>query len=323
MSLQRHPANPILTRADVPEVRPHLVDVSSVFNPGAAIFRDRYLLLLRVQNRGRETFLLVAESNDGVRFRVRPGEIRLRSLEQVPGTIHHVYDPRITRIGDDYFVVLAIDMDDGCRLGLATTRDFEGFDFLGLISPDESRNGVLFPELIGGRYAMLERPNMLRPEDGPATGDAILLSLSEDLLRWQRAGVLMRGRRHFWDERIGSGPPPVKTREGWLHIYHGVAAHFGSANIYQAGVVLLDLADPSQVLARSRYNILEPREPYETVGQVPNVVFPSGWIVEPLDGDGYAAPESRVLLYYGAADTVVALATGTVQDLLDACGEGA
>jgi beta-1,4-mannooligosaccharide/beta-1,4-mannosyl-N-acetylglucosamine phosphorylase len=133
---------------------------------------------------------------------------------------------------------------------------------------------------------------------------------------------LISGRFHYWDEFIGSGPPPVKTRQGWLHLYHGVAGHFGSSNIYQAGALLLDLHDPSKVLGRCRCNILEPRELWELTGQVPNVVFPSGMVVERQDAGGFALPESPVKIYYGAADTVVGLATATVQDLLDAAMEG-
>jgi beta-1,4-mannooligosaccharide/beta-1,4-mannosyl-N-acetylglucosamine phosphorylase len=129
----------------------------------------------------------------------------------------------------------------------------------------------------------------------------------------------MRGRLHYWDELIGSGPPPVKTRAGWLHVYHGVATHFAAANIYQAGVCLLDLNDPSRLIARGRNNVLEPREPYELSGQVPNVVFPTGIIVDEIDAEGYAAPQSKLRIYYGAADTVVALATATVGELLEAC----
>jgi beta-1,4-mannooligosaccharide/beta-1,4-mannosyl-N-acetylglucosamine phosphorylase len=147
----------------------------------------------------------------------------------------------------------------------------------------------------------------------------IELAESEDLLRWRRVGDVLAGRPHYWDELIGSGPPPIKTRAGWLHIYHGVATHFHSANIYQAGVALLDLADPSRLLARSRNNILEPREPYELSGQVPNVVFPSGAVVETHDAEGFAPPESRVFVYYGAADTCVGLAETTVGELLAAC----
>jgi predicted GH43/DUF377 family glycosyl hydrolase len=322
MSLTRHPLSPILTRADIPAISRHLIDVTSVFNPGATLYRDRPLLLLRVQNRGRETYLIAADSEDGLRWRVRDRALRWRGLERLPGTIHHIYDPRITRIGDDYLIALAIDVDETCRIGIARTRDFEELEFLGAASSDDSRNGALLPERIGGRYAMLERPNTFQPPDGPPTGDAIVLSYSDDLRRWERAGAVMGGRPHFWDERIGAGPPPVKTRAGWLLVYHGVATHFGSANVYQAGVALLAPEDPARVIARGRYNILEPREPYETTGQVPNVVFPSGWIVDGVDADGFAPDDARVLLYYGAADTVVGLATGTVRDLLEACREG-
>src|SRR5262249_11627410 len=140
----------------------------------------------------------------------------------------------------------------------------------------DARNGVLFPEKVGGRYLLLERPNRTRLEGGVTSGDEIVLRSSDDLVRWERVGPVMRGRLHYWDELIGSGPPPVKTRRGWLHVYHGVATHFAASNIYQAGVCLLDLQDPSRIVARGRNNILEPRETYELTGQVPNVVFPTG-----------------------------------------------
>jgi beta-1,4-mannooligosaccharide/beta-1,4-mannosyl-N-acetylglucosamine phosphorylase len=178
---------------------------------------------------------------------------------------------------------------------------------------------VLFPERIGGKYLRLERPNTVRLADGPTTGCQIVLAESTDLLHWRSVAPVMSGRAHYWDELIGSGPPPVKTRAGWLHIYHGIATHFGSTNIYQAGAVLLDLANPSQVIARTRDNILEPRLPYELAGQVPNVVFPSGLIVQHSDDEGFAEPDSKIYLYYGAADTCVGLAICRVSDLIAAC----
>ena len=157
-------------------------------------------------------------------------------------------------------------------------------------------------------------------EGGVTSGDEIVLSRSDDLLDWRAVAPVMRGRLHCWDELIGPGPPPVKTREGWLLVYHGIATHLASACIYQAGVALLALDDPSTVLARSRNNILEPRELYEMTGQVPNVVFPSGMIVEGYDEQGFAHTDGRALIYYGAADTSVGLATATVGELIAACG---
>jgi beta-1,4-mannooligosaccharide/beta-1,4-mannosyl-N-acetylglucosamine phosphorylase len=320
--MKRHPGNPILTRESIPPIPPALTDVTSVFNPGAVKCGGRTTLLLRVQARSRETFTVVAESADGVRFAVRPEAVKFEGLEGVKERVYHVYDPRITPLDGAYYVMFAMDMDSGCQLGLARTEDFRDFRFLGITSDDDVRNGVLFPERINGLYARLERPNRARPEGGPATGSAIWLAESEDLVHWRRRAPVLEGRFHYWDEFIGSGPPPVKTRRGWLHLYHGVATHFGSANIYQAGVVLLDLADPARVVGRSRGNILEPREPYELAGQVPNVVFPSGMVVEEFDGEGFALPSSPVKVYYGAADTSIGLAVATVGELLEAAEEG-
>jgi len=317
--MRRSTANPILTRLDIPDLSPHVVDVSSVFNPGAIRVDDRYLLLLRVQTRGRETVLMVAESTDGERFSVRPGVVRIEGIEALNQTLYHIYDPRLTRIDETIYIMFAADTDDGCRLGVARTEDFERFELVGFGGDGETRNGVLFPEQFNGRFLRLERPNRVQLAGGVTTGAEIVLAESTDLVNWRTLGPVMAGRLHYWDELIGAGPPPVKTRAGWLQVYHGIATHFASANIYQAGVVLLDLAEPRRVLARGRDNILEPRTSYELTGQVPNVVFPSGMIVDEYDKEGYAKPESLVRVYYGAADTAVALATTTIEDLLDAC----
>jgi beta-1,4-mannooligosaccharide/beta-1,4-mannosyl-N-acetylglucosamine phosphorylase len=271
-----------------------------------------------VQSRGRETFIVKAESDNGVDFTVDTKIVDFRGMEKVAETIYHVYDARITKIGSDHYVMFAMDMDAGCQLGLARTTDFERFDFLGIVSEGDIRNGVLFPEKVNGKYLRFDRPNKVQLASGPSSGNTICVSESDDLLHWKTVASVMGGRFHYWDENIGSGAPPVKTRAGWLHVYHGVAMHFASSNIYQAGVALHDLADPSIVLARGRYNILEPRELFELTGQVPNVVFPSGMIVEDYDAEGYALPQSKVLVYYGAADTVVGLAISTIQDLIDA-----
>ena len=320
--ITRSERNPILTRADIPHIPPHVHDVTSVFNPGAIKINDEYLLMLRVQLRSRETFFLTARSRDGASFTVSKKLVHFKGIEKVQDRIYHMYDARITRLDGLYYIMFALDMDNACQLGLGATKDFQSFDFLGIASNEDIRNGVLFPEKVGGKYLRMDRPNKARLEAGPTTGSTIWLSESDDLLHWTPRAPVMSGRFHYWDEFIGSGPPPVKTRQGWLHVYHGVAGHFGSSNIYQAGAVLLDLKDPSKVIGRCRCNILEPRELYELTGQVPNVVFPSGMIVEEYDQEGFARPESPVKIYYGAADTVVGLATGTVHDLLAATSEG-
>lgn len=321
--MKRSPRNPIITRESIVSTAPGLADVSSVFNPGAVKVGSEYILLLRVQNRARETSLVVARSRDGLNFDIDLKPIHLAGLENVSRKVYHIYDPRISPLDGTFYIMVAMDMDDGCFLGLAQTADFREFTFKSIVSPVPSRNGVLFPERVDGKYLRLERPNRSDQNAGVTSGSEIHLAQSDDLLNWTSRGVVMAGRQHFWDELIASGPPPVKTTEGWLHIYHGIATHFASVNIYQAGVVLLDLKDTLKVIARSRYNILEPRESYEMVGQVPNVVFPSGMIIEKTDEDGFARPDSKVFVYYGAADTAVGLATTTVRELIAACYEGA
>ena len=319
MTLVRSPRNPILTRGDIPAVLPDFTDVTSVFNPGAIQDGPLTRLMLRVQSRGRRTALVMAESGDGKRFTVAREPVVFRGIEHVGEKLHHLYDPRLTRIGDVVYVVFAADNEGGCKLGIGSTTDFRSFDFIGLGAHPDIRNGVLFPEKMGGRFVRLDRPNRSALEGGVTSGDEIWFSSSEDLVTWEPEHRVMGGRWHYWDERIGSGPPPVRTRQGWLHLYHGIATHFAAASVYQVGAVLLDLREPWRVLARSWNNILEPRETYEMVGQVPNVVFPGGMVVERFDEEGYALPESRVLVYYGAADTCVGLATSTVGELLGAC----
>lgn len=317
--MKRFLSNPVITRNNIISLHSNLKDVSSVFNPGAIYSQDTYILLLRVQNRGRETFIVRAVSDDGYNFDIDSSSVIINGLDKVENHIFHIYDPRITEIDNNFYVTAALDIDSGCRVGLFQTKNFTELDFIGLITDEDARNGVLLPEKINNKYQLLIRPNQTLLESGVTTGSTISLFESENLTDWTRQKDVMSGRPHYWDELIGSGPPPVKTKIGWLHIYHGVATHFQSSNIYQAGVLLLDLENPSKVIARCKYNILEPRELYELVGQVSNVVFPSGMIVEQYDEEGFALPESEVKIYYGAADTAVCLAESTIQQLLDAC----
>ena len=335
MIFNRHGDGPLLTRRDIPAMPPEIVDPSSVFNPGAVARGGKTYLLLRVQTRGRRTFTVPARG-DGTEFKLGKKPVEFLGLENLvePGRNHplevfHIYDPRITQLEDYLAVVTAIDTDQGCRLAVwrAVGRPQAGFagmdklEMVGFTVDRDTRNGVLFPGKVDGRYLMLDRPNDRRTGGSPLTGRGIVLSASDDLVDWREVGPVMSGRPHFWDELIGSGPPPIKTREGWLHIYHGVATHFLGANIYQAGAVLLDLDDPCRVIGRTPDNILEPRKTWEMTGQVPNVVFPGGLTVAETDAEGYAELSSELRLYYGAADTAVGLATSTVAEVVAACAE--
>ena len=317
--MRRYTNNPLIRPEDIPTIPPDIIDATSVFNPGAIEFNDKIFLMLRVQNRARETYFIMAESEDGIQFNIEEKIIHWQGIEKTKETIYHIYHPRITKLGKVYYIMFAMDMDSGCHLGLGRTIDFEKFEFLGIVSEKDNRNGVLFSEEVNGKYFRLDRPNKTQLVDGPLTGSEIWLSKSDNLLDWKPVKKIISGRNHYWDELIGAGPPPVKTENGWLCIYHGIAMHYQP--IYQAGVMLLDIEEPSKVIARGRYNILEPRELYETVGQVPNVIFPTGIIVDEFNDNGFAKMESKVKLYYGAADTSICLATSTIQELIHKCYE--
>ena len=167
--LRRCPSNPIITRADISAIAPHVRDVTSVFNPGAVRWNGKTVLMLRVQTRGRETVLIVAASDDGEQFEVKPRLVQLDGVESLGERVYHVYDPRLTEIDGVLYVVVAMDTDNGCKLGVARSSDLQRFELISFSRQPESRNGVLFPEKIGGRYLRLERPNRVEVEGGVTT----------------------------------------------------------------------------------------------------------------------------------------------------------
>lgn len=321
--LRRVPGGPLLTRADVPPIAgpAPLVDPSSVFNPGAVRWNGEVRLILRVQSRSRATFLVPARSADGRRLEVAPRLVHIEGLERVGRQLFHVYDPRLTPLEGRVAMTFAADTPEGCLLGTALSEDVERFELVGF-GGAPARNGVLFPRRIGGRYLRLERPNTVATSGGVPSGDTVVLAESADLAEWRTVAEVFRGRPHYWDELVGPGPPPLETTRGWLLLYHGVARHFGAANVYQAGAVLLDRDDPSRVLGRTWDNLLEPREIWEQVGQVPNVVFPSGLVAGETCEDVPLADDAELLCYYGAADTVVGLASARVGEIAAACLAG-
>lgn len=313
---------PLIRPETIPPLNRAFEDVSSVFNPGAVASGDRDLLLLRVQDRGRRTHLLPAwhDLAGGIRFADRP--LDTGYLSDIPATVYHAYDPRITRIDDRILVTLALDTDQGCHSALLDWSCYEHPELVGVSAAEDLRNCVLFPRRVDGRYLRLSRPNQQPAEPGnPASGQAIRLDESRDLVDWSPLGTVAAGRPRYWDEWIGAGPPPILTEAGWLVVYHGVATHFASSNIYQAGVLLLDRDNPAELIARSPMNFLEPRQDWERTGQVPNVVFPSGLCVSGAAGRPHRR-EDRFRLYYGAADTVTGLLEGRLGGLLDTLEPG-
>jgi beta-1,4-mannooligosaccharide/beta-1,4-mannosyl-N-acetylglucosamine phosphorylase len=295
--IRRFAGNPILRPEDFPG------SVNAVFNPAATFFDGKTLVLVRVEHRTGFSSLAVAVSEDGLTgWQIDPD----RGLAPQPGNPDEqggLEDPRITRIGDDYFVVYTGFSVNGPQVCLAKTRDFANWERLGMIMRPDDKDAALFPAKIGGRWALLHRP-------ANSKGAHIWLSFSPDLKHWGDSRVLLRARTGGWwdNHKIGLGPEPLLTSEGWLLCYHGVRKTAAGA-IYRVGLALLDAEDPAKVLARGDEWVLSPREPYERHGDVGDVVFPCGWIVRD-DGD-------TVHIYYGAADSVIAVAETSLQGMLD------
>jgi predicted GH43/DUF377 family glycosyl hydrolase len=296
---RRDALNPILRATDFPKM------VNAVFNPGVAEVDGETLLLARMEMRSGLSHFAVATSRDGrTGWRIDPD----RRLDPQTDTFAEhwgIEDPRITRIGDEYFVVYTGYSAGGPLVCLATTTDFVGYRRRGVIMPPEDKDGALFPVTFDGRWALIHRPV---PSSTPGTH--IWLSWSPDLRHWGDAAVLIPARKGgWWDaHKVGLGPPPLLTPAGWLICYHGVRVT-ASGSIYRLGLALLDRERPEVVLARGNEWVFGPQASYERQGDVPDVVFPCGWILRDDD--------ETLDLYYGAADSVICLATARLSELLD------
>jgi predicted GH43/DUF377 family glycosyl hydrolase len=206
-------------------------------------------------------------------------------------------DPRITQIGDTYYITyVAISRSRGVATALMTTQDFERYERHGIIFPTENKNVVLLPEKWDGHYVAYHRPVSFHSIDAPS----IRTALSPDCQFWGKHQSLLDPRPELWDSvKVGAGAPPVRLPQGWLLFYHGVAPATESspAGHYCVGAALLDLDNPTRLLARSPEPLLCPERLYEREGYVPNVIFPTGAIMS-KDGE-------MLHLYVGAADEVV------------------
>jgi predicted GH43/DUF377 family glycosyl hydrolase len=295
----RHASNPILTGNDFPNM------INSAFNAGVTMYDGQTLLLVRVEDRTGLSSLVVATSDNGIDNWKVDADRALRPQIDRPEEHWGVEDPRITQVGDEYFIVYTGYSTAGPLVCMAVTRDFMTFERRGVLMPPEDKDAALFPVMFEGRWALLHRP-----VPHMSLGAHVWLSFSPDLLHWGDGRVLLPARRGgWWDaNKVGLGPPPLLTRDGWLVCYHGVKTTV-SGQIYRLGLALLDRDDPTVLLARGNEWVFGPCAPYELSGDVPNVVFPCGWLIED-NGD-------TIRMYYGASDTSMCLATASVTELLD------
>lgn len=271
-----------------------------VFNPAAVEKDGRVYLLYRAMGKDMVSRIGLAWSDDGVNFERLSSPVFEPS---VPQEASGVEDPRVVEIDGVFYMTYTAyrgwDFENGDHnfvIAMAKSTDLRKWEKMGFPLGDEiNKDGVLFPERVNGKYVLLHR----RPP-------SIWIAFSDDLKSWEGHRIIMKPTSNWWENiKIGAGAPPIKTEEGWLLIYHGVGAPFGF-RVYSLGVALLDLKDPTKVLARCPLPVLVPELIWETKGDVPFVVFTDGAVVR---GD-------RIYLYYGAADRVIGLAVANLKDVL-------
>jgi predicted GH43/DUF377 family glycosyl hydrolase len=342
---KRFAINPIVKPADItPSVDGF--EVIAAFNPGAFEYQDKIGLVLRVAERppvktgfidsisisedgntevtgftlddpdlsiidsrvfsyqGLDhlttlSHLRLAWSTDGENFEVeeRPMLVGSSKYESLG-----IEDSRVTQIADTYYLTYTAVSHNGYGVGMQSTKDWQTFEKFGVIIPPFNKDATLFPEKIAGLYQMLHRPT------GSGIGGPYIWSTSSpDLHNWGSHKCIAQVRPGMWDSaRIGAGSAPIKTEQGWLEIYHG-AEELPTGHRYCLGALLLDLDDPTKVIARSIQPIMEPSASYEVEGFYGNVVFTNGQVVR---GD-------EVLLYYGAADSYTCGARLSITEILN------
>jgi predicted GH43/DUF377 family glycosyl hydrolase len=296
----RSERNPILTAADWP------YPIHSVFNAGATLLPDgTTLLLCRVEDRRGHSHLCAARSADGVGGWVIDAEPTLRGDgDKHPEELWGIEDPRITFVPElgKYAIAYTAFGKGGPGVSLALTEDFRTFERCGLVMQPDDKDAALLPRRVGGLFALVHRPIA-------DSGAHVWISYSPDLRSWGGHRMMLQARRgSWWDaNKVGLSPPLIETERGWLMLYHGVR-HTAAGCLYRLGVALFDLEQPERLLLRGDEWVFGPEASYETQGDVGYVAFPCGTTVGP-DGD-------TLNMYYGAADTCIAMATGSVRGIL-------
>ncbi len=296
--LWRWDENPVIDRNPIP-------GVSRIFNSAVVPRGDGYIGVFRVESREVRPQLHCGHSRDALHWQIEDQPIQWLNEAGEPVKNGFAYDPRLVEIEGTHYITWCDDFP-GASIGMGKTTDFKTFIKMENPTMPFNRNGVLFPRKVNGEYLLLSRPS----DSGHTPFGDIILSHSRDMTYWGKHRLLMTTiGKNWWENlKIGAGPIPIETREGWLLIYHGVT---GTCNgfVYSIGGALLDLEDPTRVIARSKDFLLTPEKDYETVGFVPNVTFPCAALHDESSG--------RIAIYYGGADTVTALAFAHRDELVD------
>lgn len=297
--LEKYEHNPVITPAQMP------IECLYTFNPGAIRYKDEYILMMDVTTLDDIHRIWIARSKDGYHFTPDPTP----PAWPAPDPTHpemNTYDPRITKMGNDYFILYASDLlQNEVRIGILKTKDFKRFERVATASELGNRNGALFPEKINGLYCRLDRP--FGNEQDPCS---MWVSYSPDLVFWGKSEPVKYGEKPFMDGfKMGAGAVPIRVKEGWLEIYHTVSTTCNGF-IYRLKACILDAENPAKIIGYTKDFILWPEHDYEMRGRVANVTFACNALPE---------PDGTLKIYYGAADTNIGLATGRISDIVRAC----
>lgn len=294
----RHTANPVIGRNPAK-------GISRIFNSAVVPYGEGYVGVFRGETVNGRPHLYAGWSRDGVKWTIDEKRIEFTDEDGNPFNPRYAYDPRVVKVEDAYYVIWCTDFY-GAALGLATTMDFKSFTRLPNPFLPFNRNGVLFPRKISDRFVMLSRPS----DSGHTPFGDIFISESPDLKYWgNHRHVMGKGGNGWWQSlKIGGGPPPIETSEGWLMLYHGVVQTC-NGYVYSMGAVILDIGEPSKIKYRCGNFILTPEEWYEERGFVDNVIFPCATLCDASTG--------RMAIYYGAADTYVCMAYTTAEEIVN------
>jgi beta-1,4-mannooligosaccharide/beta-1,4-mannosyl-N-acetylglucosamine phosphorylase len=294
----RSSRNPIISRNQLPTS-------NSIFNSAVVSFAGKFAGVFRCDDTRRRMQIYSGVSADGINWRISEQPIAFHyDNPEIGKFTYGRYDPRICRLEDRYYITWCNGYQGYPTIGMAYTDDFQEFYQLENAFLPFNRNGVLFPRKIGNKFAMLSRPS----DNGHTPFGDIFYSESPDMTHWGCHRLVMRPTAGWQSTKIGAGPVPIETIEGWLLIYHGVLTSCNGF-VYSAGAALLDLEQPWKVIYRTAPYLISPQTIYECVGDVPNVVFPCAALSDAATG--------RIALYYGAADTVTCLAYAYVDELVD------
>lgn len=295
----RHSDNPIIGRTPMPGFQ-------GIYNSAVVPFNDGYAGVFRTEDLTRFPRLHVGWSKDALNWDIDSKPLDF--VNQPREVSDYAYDPRVVKI-EDWFYISWCGGHNGPTISLARTKDFQSFERMENAFLPFNRNGVLFPRKINGKFVMLSRPS----DDGHTPFGDIYLSQSPDMVHWGMHRLVMRrgGDQvgQWWQRtKIGAGPIPIETSEGWLMIYHGVMDTCNGF-VYSMGAAILDRDEPWRVLYRTNQHLLTPDREYEISGHVPNVVFPCAALHQEETG--------KLAIYYGAADTCTCVSYANINELID------